>query len=49
VHPETSALGCEKFPGYVPVGAVTQDWVEDVADSVVDAVLRGQKMGIIED
>jgi hypothetical protein len=48
VHPETTARGCEKFPGPVLVGDVTQDWVEDVADSVMTAVLNGQRM-IVED
>jgi hypothetical protein len=46
VCPETTAQGCDKFPGPVAVGDVTQDWVEDVADSVMDAVLRGQRMRI---
>jgi hypothetical protein len=46
VCPETTAQGCDKFPSPVAVGDVTKDWVEDVADSVMDAALRGQRMRI---
>jgi hypothetical protein len=49
VSPDTSARGCDKFPGSVPVDNVTQDWVEDVADSVMDAVLGGQRMRVEDD
>ena len=49
MHPDTTAQGCEKFPGPVLVSEITQDWVEDVADSVMTAVLGGQRMRIPED
>jgi hypothetical protein len=46
VCPATTARGCEDFPSPVPVGDVTQDWVEDVADSVMTALLGGQRIRI---
>jgi hypothetical protein len=46
VYPHTTARGCDKFPDAVLVSEVTQDWVEDVADSVMTAVLGGQRMSI---
>jgi hypothetical protein len=46
VYPESTARGCDKFPGAVLVGDVTRDWVEDVADSVMTAVLGGHQMSI---
>jgi hypothetical protein len=49
VNPETSAQGCDKFPGSMLVGEVTQDWVEDVADSAMEAVLNGQRMRVEEE
>lgn len=46
VHPETTAKGCEDFLAPISVRSATADWAEKVADSVMTAVLGGQRMRI---
>jgi hypothetical protein len=45
-YPETTPQGCDKFPGPMPVGDVTQDWVEDVADCVMTAVQEASRAAL---
>jgi hypothetical protein len=46
VRSNTSARGCDPFPDHVLVDDVTEDWATSVADTVMIAVLRGQRMRI---